>query len=103
MARVTPAALLSRSDPREMPPDYAACIERTRSALYERLLDVPGAGVLREYFQRAKMLRAFLVFAASASVSGDPDDVLMAAVAIELLHGASLFHDDIIEIGRAHV
>jgi geranylgeranyl pyrophosphate synthase len=80
-----------------MPPAYSLCIERTRKALYERLLDAPAAGVLREYFQRAKMLRAFLVFAASASVGGDPDDVLMAAVAIELLHGASLFHDDIID------
>jgi len=97
MARVTPVALPSWPDSGEMATAYSDCIERTRETLYERLLDAPAAGVLREYFERAKMLRAFLVFAASASVGGDPDDVLMAAVAIELLHGASLFHDDIID------
>jgi geranylgeranyl pyrophosphate synthase len=43
------------------------------------------------------MLRAFLVFAACAAVNGDPNDVQMAAEGIELLHGASLFHDDIMD------
>jgi geranylgeranyl pyrophosphate synthase len=97
MEPVSPGASASRIDPGPMPTAFSLCIERTREALYDCLLDVPAAGVLREYFQRAKMLRAFLVYAASASVGGDPDDVLMAAVAIELLHGASLFHDDIID------
>ena len=76
---------------------YATCIERTRSALMARLADAPAGEVVREYFERGKMLRAFLVFAATAAVGGEPDDVVMGAEAIELLHGASLFHDDIID------
>jgi geranylgeranyl diphosphate synthase type I len=97
VARVIPAALMSPRDPGGLPTAYSDCIDRTRKALYARLLDVSGGDVLREYFERGKMLRALLVFAASASVGGDPEGVLMAAVAIELLHGASLFHDDIID------
>ena len=72
-------------------------IERTRIALQARLADAPAGDVLREYFERGKMLRASLVFASAASVGGDPDEVVIAAEAIELLHGASLFHDDIID------
>ena len=96
MARVVPAARAA-ADADEMTGAYASCIERTRSALQARLLDAPAGEVVRQYFERGKMLRAFLVFAASAAIGGEPDDVVMAAVAIELLHGASLFHDDIID------
>src|SRR5512145_2036024 len=91
---VTPAAIGSASQAAKT---YARCVERTRSALSARLLDAPAGEVVREYFERGKMLRAFLVFAATAAVGGEPDDVVMAAEAIELLHGASLFHDDIID------
>jgi geranylgeranyl pyrophosphate synthase len=78
-------------------PVYADCLERTRTSLHARLADAPAGDLLREYFARGKMLRASLVFAAAAAVGGDPDDVVIAAEAIELLHGASLFHDDIID------
>jgi geranylgeranyl pyrophosphate synthase len=73
------------------------CLDRTRRSLEARLADASGGELLREYFGRGKMLRAYLVFAASAAVGGRPEDVVMAAEAIELLHGASLFHDDIID------
>lgn len=76
---------------------YSHYVERTRAALQARLADAPAGEVLREYFARGKMLRAFLVFAAAASVGGRPEEVLAAAEAIELLHGASLVHDDIID------
>lgn len=81
----------------DLPPAYAHCIDRTRQALHARLADAPAGQMLRQYFERGKMLRAFLVFASAALVGADPDDVAMAAEAIELLHGASLFHDDIID------
>jgi geranylgeranyl pyrophosphate synthase len=81
----------------DLPTSFSRYIERTRQALYIRLATAPASGLLRQYFERGKMLRAFLVFAASASVGGDPEDVEMAAEAIELLHGASLFHDDIMD------
>jgi geranylgeranyl pyrophosphate synthase len=58
----------------------------------------PAGDVLYPYFARGKMLRASLVFAAATAVDGSrPDDVMMAAAAIELLHGASLIHDDIVD------
>jgi geranylgeranyl diphosphate synthase, type I len=79
------------------PVDYARYLERTRQALYVRLRGAPAGDLVSRYFERGKMLRAFLVFAACAAVGGDPDDALMAAEAIELLHGASLFHDDIMD------
>ena len=80
-----------------LPVDYARYLERTRQALYTRLRTAPAGDIVSRYFERGKMLRAFLVFAACTSVGGDPDDVQMAAEAIELLHGASLFHDDIMD------
>jgi geranylgeranyl pyrophosphate synthase len=43
------------------------------------------------------MLRAQLVFAAATAVGGDAEDVVLAGEAIELLHGASLVHDDIMD------
>lgn len=96
MARVAWTALQA-VDPVQLPSAYANCIERTRQALLARLAHAPACQTLRQYFERGKMLRAYLVFAASSAVGGDPDDVLVAAEAIELLHGASLFHDDIID------
>jgi geranylgeranyl pyrophosphate synthase len=80
-----------------LPVDYSSYLERTRQALYARLRTAPAGDLVSQYFERGKMLRAFLVFASCASVGGDPDNVLMAAEAIELLHGASLFHDDIMD------
>ena len=76
---------------------YSFYIDRTRNSLNARLNHAPAGNILIDYFERGKMLRAFLVFAASASVGGHPEEVLMAAEAIELLHAASLFHDDIID------
>jgi geranylgeranyl diphosphate synthase type I len=85
------------SDAVTLPIDYAIYLERTRKALFARLLTAPAGDVVSRYFERGKMLRAFLIFAACDSVGGDPDDVVTAAEAIELLHGASLFHDDIMD------
>ncbi len=79
------------------PLQYSQYVERTRQSLYARLHSTPAGDLVSRYFERAKMVRAMLVFAACASVGGDPEDVVMAAEAIELLHGASLFHDDIID------
>ena len=81
----------------ELPALFASYLDRTRQRLCARLPEAPAGNLLREYFERGKMLRAFLVFAASSAVGGDPGKVVMAAEAIELLHGASLFHDDIID------
>jgi octaprenyl-diphosphate synthase len=76
---------------------YSQSTEGTRRSLDARLSHAPAGDILREYVARGKMLRASLVFAASASVGGRPEDVVMGAEAIELMHAASLFHDDIID------
>ena len=96
MAQVVPAASGS-AGLADLLAAYSTSTERTRSSLNERLSHAPAGDILREYFARGKMLRASLVFAASASVEGKPDDVMMGAEAIELMHAASLFHDDIID------
>jgi geranylgeranyl pyrophosphate synthase len=76
---------------------YVGCLEQTRAALSARLADAPGSQVLNEYVQRGKMVRAYLVFVAAGAVGGECADALAPAVAIELLHAASLVHDDIID------
>jgi geranylgeranyl pyrophosphate synthase len=96
MAFVSSTAL-DAADSATLPPAFAPYLDRTRRALHARLAEAPAGAVLRRYFERGKMLRAFVVFAANAAVGGEPGEVLMAAEAIELLHGASLFHDDIID------
>jgi geranylgeranyl pyrophosphate synthase len=46
---------------------------------------------------KAKLLRAGLVFAAGSTFGATPTPLMPAAVSIELLHLASLVHDDIID------
>ena len=96
MPRVVPAAVPAANPP-QLPVAYSHFIDHTRLALQARLSDAPASEVLQQYFGRGKMLRAFLVFASAAAVGGDPAHAVAAAQAIELLHGASLFHDDIID------
>jgi geranylgeranyl pyrophosphate synthase len=80
-----------------LPAGFARYIERTRRSLRLRLAGAPAGDLLCQYFERGKMLRAFLAYAAAVAVGSDPEEVVMAAEAVELLHGASLFHDDIID------
>ncbi len=72
----------------------------------ERLLADPVEGLpavlpreCRDFVQRGKRLRAHLLFA-SAPTNGAPSNPAMAvraAAAIELVHAASLLHDDIVD------
>ncbi len=95
---MTPAAKRQRERlAGEMPHLYSSHLYATRRALLARLADAPGSDAVRPYFERGKMLRGLLVFAAAEAVGGDAEAVVGAAEAIELLHGASLFHDDIID------
>lgn len=76
---------------------YAPYLEECRAAIQQDLADAPMAPLLTEYFGRGKMLRPLLVFVSASAVGGDPARVVPAAQALELLHGASLVHDDIID------
>ena len=76
---------------------YADHVVEIRQDVQSRLQSSPAGDVLSPYFERGKMVRARLVLAAADAVAGRPDLARAGAVAIELLHGASLVHDDIID------
>jgi geranylgeranyl pyrophosphate synthase len=71
-----------------------------RANVIAGLSEAPCSDVLISHFNNAKMLRAGLVFTATAAVNGQPGEVTFAAESLELLHGASLIHDDIIDGAR---
>ncbi|HMG27329.1 MAG TPA: polyprenyl synthetase family protein, partial [Acidimicrobiia bacterium] len=50
--------------------------------------------------KRVRPLVVLLVFHATATPGGRRDDVIEAAVALELIHSATLLHDDIIDGGE---
>jgi geranylgeranyl diphosphate synthase type I len=79
---------------------YRGYIDDCRERIIASLATAPAGATLRDYLSRGKMLRPLLVFAACCAVGGDPATVVAAAHAIELLHTASLFHDDIIDQAR---
>jgi len=47
--------------------------------------------------RQGKMLRALLVFLGCQAAGGDPQHVMTAAAGIELVHTASLIHDDLMD------
>lgn len=61
--------------------------EEPRSYLYALLADYP--------MRSAKMLRPSLCIAMARATGASVDDAMASAVAIELMHNASLVHDDI--------
>ncbi len=79
---------------------------RERAALVDQALDrwLPGAEILParlheamrySVFAGGKRLRPILIFAACEAVGGQPDRVLHAACAMEMIHTYSLIHDDL--------
>ncbi len=72
-------------------------IERCRSNLVNYVRHSPNGAMLAEFIAAGKMVRARLALLAAAAVGGDQELALPAAEAVEMLHTASLFHDDIID------
>lgn len=76
---------------------YAPYLQNCRNSLTHRLkADSLGSAVVR-YFKGGKMFRPLLVFIATSALGGDPTAVIEVAETIEMLHVASLIHDDIID------
>jgi geranylgeranyl pyrophosphate synthase len=73
-------------------PQLADCRERLRA-----ITSQTGGAPLAAMVDEAKLLRATLVVAAGAPLGASASALLPASVAIELLHLASLVHDDIID------
>ncbi|BCX04598.1 MAG: hypothetical protein KatS3mg053_2536 [Candidatus Roseilinea sp.] len=58
--------------------------------------DAPSPAVI-DLVSRGKMMRALLVFLGCQAAQGDPSHVLAGAAGIELVHAASLVHDDVMD------
>lgn len=76
---------------------YAPHLAECRTAISQDLASAPLGPILTEYFERGKMLRPLLLFVCTSAVGGDPAEVVPAGQSLELLHAASLIHDDIID------
>ena len=53
--------------------------------------------------RKGKQIRPMLVLLAGKILGNVNERTMHGAAAVELLHNASLIHDDVVEIGRAHV
>jgi octaprenyl-diphosphate synthase len=76
---------------------YRPELELCRHRMLQRLRDDGVDPALVDHAARGKMLRALLVLAAGRAVGGEPTALIPGAEAIELLHSASLVHDDIVD------
>jgi geranylgeranyl pyrophosphate synthase len=86
--------------PSELPgfgPRYTAYLEEVRKRVRQALADAPEPAQILPFFERGKGLRALVTLAAAEAATGEVEPAFPAAEAIELLHGAAIFHDDIID------
>ncbi len=74
---------------------YEHHLQASREKVVLDLQQASATAVLAPYFERGKMIRALLVFVAASATGNEPRNMTTVAAAIELLHGASLIHDDI--------
>jgi len=82
--------------------DALAMVEARMSELAGDRLTDPGARMVREHLDAGgKRLRARLALATSEALGGRAEDTVDWAAAVELLHNASLIHDDIQDGDRA--
>lgn len=72
-------------------------LAQVQRGLLEVIEAGPHAALLREFFSHGKLFRPLLTLVGAGAVGGDPARAIPVAQAIELLHGASLIHDDIID------
>jgi geranylgeranyl reductase family protein len=80
---------------------YQPLLDRCRAYMLSQAgLDTPSLSVLK-MLRWGKMLRALLVFLGCRAAGGDPEQVLAGAAGIELVHAASLIHDDIMDSADA--
>lgn len=76
---------------------YASLLQVCRAHINSDLQKSPSTAVLASYFQEGKRFRALLAFVSSSALGIEPTTMIPLAAALELLHGASLIHDDIVD------
>lgn len=77
-------------------------IPDVREKMFDSLRATSLAPLINELFQAiggGKMLRAKLTLSLGAACGAKQDDLLRAATAVEMVHAASLLHDDVIDGG----
>jgi geranylgeranyl pyrophosphate synthase len=72
-------------------------LRRCRLRVMARVARGPDGSILASWFEHGKMLRPLVVLLAANAAGRSAERVLPAAEALELLHGASLIHDDVID------
>lgn len=76
---------------------YATHLQACRDRIIADLQKSPRNAVLTGYFQEGKWFRALLSVVAASAMGIEPHKMVPMASALELLHGASLIHDDIVD------
>ncbi|SDS74300.1 polyprenyl synthetase family protein [Actinopolymorpha singaporensis] len=76
---------------------YVPVLRTISERLSAEVEKCPQEGALREFVRRGKGLRPLMVVLAANAVGGDDAAAVAPAVSVELLHAASLIHDDIID------
>lgn len=83
--------------------DRDACMQSIRMLMETCLLETPLApsvGRVVEPLTSGKMLRGMLVFYIGSAADTRQDHILASAAAVEMIHAASLLHDDVIDGGK---
>jgi geranylgeranyl diphosphate synthase type I len=78
------------------------CLEAVRARMTEAMADTAVGPLVADYRRllvQGKMLRSRLVWRVGSAMGADPAFLTEAGAAIELIHAASLLHDDVIDGG----
>lgn len=81
-------------------PILVEAIDQTLQGLFQDLHIRPDEA-LNDTFRGGKMIRGSLVCLVNESLGGNPSSAVPRSVAVELVHGATLIHDDFVDQDRA--
>lgn len=76
---------------------YLSSLEDCRNFIVSDLNKSPDTTILSNYLRGGKMFRALLAFMTTDALGMEMAVMVPVASALELLHGASLVHDDIVD------
>jgi geranylgeranyl pyrophosphate synthase len=91
-----PARLVRPLVGEDLLPAYAEHLQACRAEIDEAFAAAPLA-LVRRAQRHGKLVRGLLTFVGATAVGVEPGRVVQAAAAIELLHAASLVHDDLVD------
>ncbi|WP_162144355.1 polyprenyl synthetase family protein [Methylocaldum szegediense] len=80
-------------------PILSQAVDRTLRELFQDL-HVPPDETFRSLFQDGKLIRGSLVCLVNESLGGDLSSAIQRSVAVEMIHGATLIHDDFVDQDR---